>query len=123
MASLAEGLTLAKKAGMSQRDVLEVISLGAMSCPMFSLKGPAMVEGNFPPAFPLKHQHKDIRLAMELANEVDAKLPLADAASLMYRKAANMNLGDEDFSAILKAVELDESKLFDRPFFLEEEDQ
>ena len=38
MASLAEGLALAAQAGLSQTELLDVISLGAMANPMFKLK-------------------------------------------------------------------------------------
>lgn len=36
----------------------QVIGQGAISAPMFAMKGPSMVDGNYPTAFPLKHQQK-----------------------------------------------------------------
>ncbi|KAK4344990.1 hypothetical protein RND71_035166 [Anisodus tanguticus] len=33
------------------------------------MKGPAMIKNSYPPAFPLKHQKKDIRLALALEDE------------------------------------------------------
>jgi glyoxylate/succinic semialdehyde reductase len=33
---------------------------------MFKLKGPTMLQGSYSPAFPLKHQQKDMRLALAL---------------------------------------------------------
>jgi glyoxylate/succinic semialdehyde reductase len=59
-------MALADKAGLSQGDLLEVLGLGAMANPMFSLKGPSVVQREYPPAFPLKHQQKDLRLAIAL---------------------------------------------------------
>ena len=58
MASFAEGLVLAEKADLDQEKVLEVISLGAISTPMYSLKGSNMIKGAYPTSFPLKHQQK-----------------------------------------------------------------
>lgn len=46
-----------------------------------------MQRGQFPPAFPLKHQQKDLRLALELAEELDQPLPVAAAANSSYLKA------------------------------------
>ena len=46
--------------------MIDAIALGAIAAPMFALKGPTMVEGKFAPAFPLKHQQKDLRLALDL---------------------------------------------------------
>ncbi len=39
-------------------DVLDVIANGAISAPMFALKGPLMEKGTYAPAFPLKHAQK-----------------------------------------------------------------
>lgn len=106
MSSFAEGLTLAKDAGLKTKDVVEILGLGAMACPLFALKGPAMCEGRYPTAFPLKHQQKDLRLALELADEVGCKTPVAEAANSEYVKAMGQGLGDSDFSAVLEAVAL-----------------
>lgn len=51
-------MALADKAGLEQSALLEVLSLGAMANPMFALKGPALMQRAYPPAFPLKHQQK-----------------------------------------------------------------
>lgn len=59
-------MALADKSGLKQSDLLEVLSLGAMANPMFALKGPAISARQYPPAFPLKHQQKDLRLAVAL---------------------------------------------------------
>jgi glyoxylate/succinic semialdehyde reductase len=64
--AFCEGMALADKAGLSQSDLLDVLGLGAIANPMFSLKGPALQERQYPPAFPLKHQQKDMRLALAL---------------------------------------------------------
>jgi len=106
MSSFAEGLQLAKDAGLQPQDVVEILGLGAMACPLFALKGPAMCEGRYPTAFPLKHQQKDLRLAIELADEVGSVAPVAEAANSEYLKAMGQGLGDSDFSAVLEAVAL-----------------
>ena len=41
---------------------LQVVSQGAISAPMYSLKGPSMIQSLYPTAFPLKHQQKVIAL-------------------------------------------------------------
>ena len=104
MAAFAEGLELASETELNQKEVLEVLGLGAMACPLFALKGPPMTEGKYPTAFPLKHQQKDLRLAVELANEVGRPMPVAEAANSAFMAAMEMGLGDADFSAVLEAV-------------------
>jgi glyoxylate/succinic semialdehyde reductase len=66
MDTFCEGMSLAEGAGLSQPDLLEVLGLGAMACPMFAQKGPTIQAKNYPTAFPLKHQQKDLRYALEL---------------------------------------------------------
>lgn len=48
---------------------------------MFRLKGPAMIQGSHSPAFPLKHQQKDMRLALALGDETAVSMPVAAAAN------------------------------------------
>lgn len=111
MASFAEGMTLAERAGLEQQDLLDVVSLGAIASPMFALKGPAMMEGNFPTAFPLKHQAKDLRLALEVADLLDTELPVSDATLGAFERAERLGFGEQDFSAVLRSVQIDQRQL------------
>lgn len=110
MEAFSEGLILAEGAGLQKRDVVEVLGLGAMACPLFALKGPAMCENKYPTAFPLKHQHKDMRLALQLAESLGRRTPVAAAATGEYAAAMDQGLGDADFSAVLEAVALQNRK-------------
>lgn len=51
---------------------------------MFKMKGPAMINNNYPPAFPLKHQQKDMRLALALGDENAVPMPVAAAANEVH---------------------------------------
>lgn len=48
---------------------------------MFKMKGPSMIKNNYSPAFPLKHQQKDMRLALALGDENAVSMPVAAAAN------------------------------------------
>lgn len=104
MTALGEGLALGDKAGLAMTDVLDVLTQGAIDNPMFRLKGPQMAENNFTTAFPLKHMQKDMRLALLLGDEYGQPLYTAGAANNSYVRARELGGGDEDFSAVLKAV-------------------
>lgn len=84
--------------------MLDVIALGAINAPMFALKGPSMARGAYPAAFPLKHQQKDLRLALALADALEQPMPVTAAANDAYIRARGQGLGDADFSAVLEAV-------------------
>lgn len=45
------------------------------------MKGPTMIGNNYTPAFPLKHQQKDMRLALSLGDENAVAMPVAAAAN------------------------------------------
>ncbi|KAK4747163.1 hypothetical protein SAY87_026200 [Trapa incisa] len=104
MNAFSEGLELADKSGLDPQTLLAVLDLGAISNPMFRLKGPTMIQGNYSPAFPLKHQQKDMRLALALGDENAVPMPVAAAANEAFKKARSMGLGDKDFSAVYETV-------------------
>ncbi|KAK9078361.1 hypothetical protein SSX86_002418 [Deinandra increscens subsp. villosa] len=106
MTSFAEGLLLGEKVGLDPSVVVEVISQGAISAPMFALKGPSMVQSKYPTAFPLKHQQKDMRLALGLAESVSQSTPMAAAANELYKVAKSHGLSDSDFSAVIEALKV-----------------
>ncbi|XVF25128.1 hypothetical protein REPUB_Repub13aG0187100 [Reevesia pubescens] len=104
MASFSEGILLSKRVGLDPNVLVEVVSQGAISAPMYSLKGPSMVKSHYPTAFPLKHQQKDLRLALGLAESVCQSTPIAAAANELYKVAKSYGLSDEDFSAVIEAL-------------------
>lgn len=105
MTAFAEGLSLGEKVGLPMSDVLDVLAQGAVNNPMFQLKGPLMAKGKYSPAFPLKHMQKDMRLALLLGDQCGQALFTASAANNAYIKAKKSGYGDEDFSAVLKAID------------------
>ncbi|MED6125469.1 Glyoxylate/succinic semialdehyde reductase 2, chloroplastic [Stylosanthes scabra] len=104
MASFSEGLLLSQKVGLDPKVLVEVVSQGAISAPMYSMKGPSMIQSVYPTAFPLKHQQKDLRLALGLAESVSQATPIAAAANELYKVAKSHGLSDEDFSAVIEAL-------------------
>lgn len=105
MTMLCEGLTLGARAGLETADILDVLDAGAMSNPMFRLKGPQIVQGTFPPAFPLKHMQKDLRLALNLGNQLGQALHTTASANELFKTALGMGLGDSDFAAVSRAID------------------
>lgn len=104
MVAFAEGLGLAGLCGLETADLLDVLAAGAVACPMLAVKGPQMAAGNFTTSFPLKHMAKDMRLAAELAGELGQGLPCAEAVQDVFADAVAKGLGNEDFSAVYKAL-------------------
>jgi 2-hydroxy-3-oxopropionate reductase len=104
MAIFCEGLALGEKSGIFPADILEVLDAGAMANPMFRLKGGQIGRDDFTVAFPLRHMQKDLRLAISLGDRSGQPLFSAAAANEAFKRAREMGFGDEDFSALAKAV-------------------
>ncbi|MBF8260070.1 MAG: glyoxylate/succinic semialdehyde reductase 2, chloroplastic-like isoform X1, partial [Actinobacteria bacterium] len=69
------------------------------------LKGPDMLgERVFTPNFPLKHAHKDLRLAVETGKAVGIPTPVTKAACDLFGAARDKGFGDRDLSAVVRAL-------------------
>ena len=75
--ALAEGLTLAAKAGLDQAQALKVLKQSAAYSSAMDQKGERMVKRNFlKPASALSTSYKDSRLILALGAKLDCPLPL-----------------------------------------------
>lgn len=104
MGILGEGLALGRKGGLDGAAILDVLDAGAMACPMFRGKGAMVLRDDYATNFPLKHQQKDLRLAVEMADELGQPLAAGTAARDLYTKAIEAGLGEEDMCAVAKVV-------------------
>lgn len=100
LAAIGEGVALCEAAGLSAAQLVDVLSEGAMDSPMVRLKGKAMAERAYPPAFPLCHAQKDVRFALLLADELGVGLPVAGAANELFKRAKGEGRADDDFAAV-----------------------
>lgn len=104
MVALSEGLAMGTKAGLQGGDIMDVLGASAVNSPMYGLKGPKMLAGDYATNFPLKHQQKDVRLALALGEQVGQTMPLASATHEAFKAASSSGKGDDDFSAVFEAV-------------------
>mmetsp|Transcript_11689 Transcript_11689/g.21262 ORF Transcript_11689/g.21262 Transcript_11689/m.21262 type:complete len:308 (+) Transcript_11689:217-1140(+) len=107
MAAFGEGLALAEAVGLDGTKMVEVIGQGAIQSPVYSLKGPKMLKGDHAPNFPLKHAHKDMALASDMAKAAGVEYSVMDQAEAIFRQAredSELNLADEDFSAVFEEI-------------------
>nr|XP_039255840.1 glyoxylate/succinic semialdehyde reductase 1-like isoform X1 [Styela clava] len=104
MASISESLSLAEKAGLDQYTLLEILNMGALSCPLVKSKGAAVLEGHFPANFPLRHMQKDLRLGLQIGEELEQPLHIAGASNELYKRSKAMGYGDRDMACVYRAV-------------------
>ncbi|XP_063228262.1 cytokine-like nuclear factor N-PAC isoform X1 [Bacillus rossius redtenbacheri] len=100
LAGLAEGMALADRAGLQQKDVMEVLELTALACPMILEKGKAIVEGQFPTHQPLQHMQKDLKLSLMMGDQLEQPLPLTATTNELFKHAKRLGYGEHDASAV-----------------------
>ncbi len=104
-AALAEGLALARAAGLDTDRALEVVASGSGNSAMVALKAGPMLSGDLEPLFKLEHMLKDVRHCLAEARALGAGLSLAESAERLYTEAAEKGLGGSDFAAVIEAVD------------------
>jgi len=100
--ALAEGLTLAKKAGLDQLQTLEVLKKSAAYSKSMDQKGYRMVNRHFvPPEGPLAMHYKDVRLMLALGAKLDCPLPLLSLNAQALASEISKGRGEWDTSDII----------------------
>jgi 2-hydroxy-3-oxopropionate reductase len=102
---LAEGLTLARRAGLDPTQTLEILSQGAAASKILDVRGPLMIEGRFDPLMKIDLFLKDIRLMLEAAQHLRVPLPLTGMMQQLYTAACAGGQAKEDLSGIIRLYE------------------
>ncbi len=98
MLATVESLAYAEAAGLDPRTVLESIGAGSAASWSLANLAPRILDGNFAPGFFVKHFVKDMRIAMDSANEMKLDLPGLACAKRLYElleSSGGENLGTQ----------------------------
>ena len=101
MLGVAEALAYAQKMGLDAMKVLETIETGAASSWSLSNLGRRMLKGDDRPGFYIKHFLKDMRIAIESAEEAGMELPGLNKAKELYDQLAGRGMEDKGTQAII----------------------
>ena len=104
-AGLCEAVNLGQKCGLDTETILNTILAGPMGCGLYELKKPMLINDSYATQFPLKHMTKDLRFALQTADEKGATAPIGNAIFQIYRQSMGHGLGDQDFAAVKKIIE------------------
>ena len=94
MVGVAEAVAFAKKAGLDVTEVIETISGGAAASWTLSNLAPRMVRGDTAPGFFIKHIIKDMKIALECAEEMHLELPGLTLAKRLYDQLSARGMED-----------------------------
>jgi 2-hydroxy-3-oxopropionate reductase len=100
--AVAEAIGLVTRAGLAGEQLLEVLQASMGRSGLLDLKTPLMLKGEFKPSFPLRLMHKDLGLALDLANQLGVALPTTAAVREVYNHVKGQAKEDLDYSAVVK---------------------
>ena len=100
--AFAESLALVTAAGVAPERLIEVMQSSMGRAPLLDVKAPLILKNEFPASFPLRLMHKDVRLALEMAQKCGVVLPAGSAAYATYTTVKDSSHDDPDFSAVAR---------------------
>lgn len=100
--AMAEAIALVTRAGLSGEKLVEVMQASMARSGVLDVKSPLMLKGDYKPSFPLRLMHKDLSLALELANQLGVPLPTTAVAREVYNAVQGEAQEDLDYSAVMR---------------------
>lgn len=105
IATVAEALTMAKKAGADPELVYQAIRGGLAGSTVLDAKAPMMFDHNFEPGFRIELHIKDLTNALNASNAINAATPLTSQVMEMMQGLKAHGYEVEDHSALLRYYE------------------
>ena len=102
--AIAETIAFAEGVDLDPAAFLDAIGGGSLDIGYAHLKGPGMIAGELPVAFPLKHALKDADLILEAADRHDVDLGLARVVRDRFARAAEAGHADADMGMVVAAT-------------------
>ncbi|HEY7040269.1 MAG TPA: NAD(P)-dependent oxidoreductase [Methylomirabilota bacterium] len=103
-AAAAEALHLVRRAGLDPALALAALTASAANSRMLEVRGPLMVQGEYPAQMKLDLFMKDLHLIQDAAAGAGAAVPLTDAAERLYAAATAAGHGHEDLAVVITAL-------------------
>lgn len=100
--AFAESLALVTGAGLAGEKLVEVMQSSMARSGVLDVKAPVMLKSDYTPSFPLRLMHKDLSLALDLANQLGVPLPAGTAALEIYSAVKGSSKEDLDYAAVYK---------------------
>ena len=101
---VAEGIVLALKAGLDVEQVVGALSGGAAQSWVLENRSGRMIANDYPLGFKVALHRKDLEIALDLATELGAALPVAGLAAQLESGLIAQGHEDDDMSALARAI-------------------
>ena len=103
--AVSEALLFASKAGADLAKVREALLSGWAQSRILDIHGGRMLERKFAPGFRIRHQQKDLNLALQSARSLGLSLPGTAVTQELFNAVAAQGGIDLDHSALVLALE------------------
>jgi 3-hydroxyisobutyrate dehydrogenase-like beta-hydroxyacid dehydrogenase len=104
LVSIGEALTLAKKAKLDLRKVLEVAAVADFKTPIYAGVGTGAIKGDYEVNFPLKLMLKDAKLIQSFAATLNSPVSIAKTTEQLAKSGVDAGMGELNASAIVKVI-------------------
>ena len=105
MLAASEAMLMAQAGGLDLRKALQAVEAGAAGSWMLSNRAPQVFARDFRPGFTIDLQQKDLRLALEAAEQLGVPLLATSLIHQLYKTLQLQGLGGEGNHALVKALE------------------
>lgn len=103
--AVSEALVLGEKGGVEPEKLLAVLSGGLAANEVMRVKREKFLSHDFEPGGKVEYHRKDLGIALEVAREHGASLPITALVNQMFGMLIAKGRGDWDHSALLTLVE------------------
>jgi 2-hydroxy-3-oxopropionate reductase len=103
--AVAEALTLAERSGVDPAAVRSALLGGFAGSKILQVHGQRMLDRDFEPGFKVRLHDKDLRIALEAADDAGFQLPAAALVKQLLASLAAQGYGDADHSALARLVD------------------
>lgn len=100
-----EAAAVAAVQGVDWEPFMQVVRHSSGSSYQFRKRMPRVLSRDFEPGFSTSNTRKDVRLALDMADAVDAPTPITSTVHELYKRAEGEGLGEEDGISIVKLFE------------------
>lgn len=106
MAAMAEAIAMVETCNLPTEHFQEILGMSGFEDKLWQVKSEAMLNNTYTIGMALKHQQKDMSLAVGIGNAVQQPLPVSASANEVYKRAKLLGYAEHDVGAVHLATKI-----------------
>ena len=103
-AAVAEAIALGQELKLPMNKVVEALQQGAASSWALTNRSQSMIKDRYPLGFKLELHHKDLSIALKIAEDSGLKLPITSKVKELEERLINEGYADEDIAVLKRSI-------------------